>query len=147
MKNRIIKIGFIGLLFIALIVIRYFESYFYDPLQTYFTHDYLQTKSPDINTLKLLINLFIRFSLNSLISLLIIWIAFKNKSYVKFSTYFFIFAFIVLMISFWLALQTRFEDYYLFGFYIRRLLIHPIFILLLLPAFYYQNRVLKSNSF
>ncbi len=130
----------IGFLFILLIAIRYFENYFYDPLQTYFQNDYLHFKLPEINTFKLLFHVFLRYALNSIISVVIIWIAFKRKSYLSFSIYFFIIAFVFLIIGFALALQTRFEHYYLFGFYVRRFLIQPIFVLLLLPAFYYQSK-------
>ena len=130
----------IGFLFILLIAIRYFENFFYDPIQTYFQNDYHYNKLPEINTYKLLFHIFLRYTLNSIISIAIIWIAFRRKSYISFSIYFFIIAFIFLIIAFVLALQTRFEHYYLFGYYVRRFLIHPIFVLLLLPAFYYQSK-------
>jgi len=145
MKNNILKIVIIGLLFMALVLVRFFESYFYDPLQSYFTDDYLHTKLPEINTYKLYLHLFIRYAINSIISLLIIWIAFKNRSYISFSLVFFSVAFIVLILVFGVALHTHFENYYLFGFYIRRFLIQPIFVLLLLPAFYYQDRFSRFN--
>jgi len=129
-----------GILFILLVAIRYFENYFYDPLQTYFEYDYLHNKLPEIQTSKLLLHILFRYILNAIISIGIIWVAFRKKSYLIFSFYFYVIAFLILLIAFWLALQTRFENYYLFGFYIRRFLIHPVFILLLLPAFYYQSK-------
>jgi exosortase F-associated protein len=141
MNNRIIKIGLIGLLFVALIAVRYFESFFYDPLQTYFEYNYLHHSLPEINKAKLFLHIFIRYTLNSFISILIIWVAFQKKSYLSFTAYFYTVAFLLLIITFWVTLSTHFKNYYLFGFYVRRFLIHPIFVLLLLPAFYYQRRM------
>ena len=141
MNNRLVKIGLIGLLFLVLIAIRYFEGYFYDPLQTYFENDYLHTSLPEINTGKLFLHIFLRYTLNSFISILIIWIAFRKKSYVQFALYFYILAFIILIVAFWITLLSHFENYYLFGFYMRRFLIQPVFVLLLLPAFFYQKKI------
>ena len=141
MHNKFVKIGLIGILFLALIAIRFYEGYFYDPLQAYFKYDYLHASLPEIDNLKLLVHLFLRYTLNSLLSILIIWVAFLKKSYVQFAFLFYILAFIVLLIAFWVTLLSHFENYYLFGFYVRRFLIQPLFVLILLPAFYYQYKL------
>lgn len=145
MDNRIIKIGLIGLMFIVLIAVRYFESFFYDPLQAYFEYDYLHHSLPEINKGKLFLHITLRYIINSIISILIIWIAFRKKNNVLFTLYFYIVVFIVLIVALWIALSTQFENQYLFGYYVRRFLIHPIFILLLLPAFYYQKKNTASQ--
>lgn len=138
MRKSWSNILIICFLFLILVAIRYFEHLFYDPLQTYFGQAYLHTKLPDINTPKLLLNILLRYTLNGLVSIFIIWIAFRRKSYLSFSIYFYVLAFILMLLAFIFVLQTKFENYYLFGFYVRRFLIHPIFVLILLPAFYYQ---------
>ncbi len=145
MYKKWFNILFVGLLFLLLIGVRYFEELFYDPLQAYFEYDYLHNSLAEFNKGKLFFNIFIRYTINSIISILIIWVAFRKKSYVSFSIYFYSIAFVFLLFTFWLVLLTRFENYYLFGFYIRRFLIHPIFILLLLPAFYYQLKHTKAK--
>ena len=137
----------VGCLFVLLTAVRYFEHYFYDPLQTYFDYDYLHTTLPELNTGKLLFHIFLRYTLNAIISIGIIWVAFRKKTYISFSIYFFSLAFFILIIAFWFTLQTRFENYYLFGFYVRRFLIHPVFIIVLLPAFYYQLKKLPDDWF
>jgi len=141
--KKIANILIVGFLFTLLIGIRFYESVFYDPLQAYFKFDYLHKSLPDMQMGKLFLHTFLRYMLNSMLSILIIWVAFRRKSFVKFSMYFYSIAFIILILAFWLSLQTHFDKYYLFGFYVRRFLIQPIFVLLLLPAFYYQ---LRSNS-
>jgi exosortase F-associated protein len=58
---------------------------------------------------------------------------------VKFSVVFFILAFVILIIAFAFLIRGSLESGYLLPFYIRRFIIHPLFLLLLLPAFYYQQ--------
>lgn len=138
--NKLLKIALLGLLFILLIAIRAYGSVlFYDPLIDYFKNDYLYTYLPEIDAWKLIINLLFRYVLNSIISLAIIWVLFQRKDYLKFSSIFLIGAFLVLVTVFVLLLKNQFENGYLLPFYIRRFIIHPLFLLLLLPAFYYQK--------
>ena len=139
MHKNWIKILVIGFLFILLVGVRFFESYFYDPLLNYFEYDYLHTSLPDLHVGKLLFHLFLRYTLNSLISLTIIWVAFGKKSYLKFSIYFYATAFIALLLTFFILVQINSQENNMLLFYVRRFLIQPLFILLLLPAFYYQE--------
>jgi exosortase F-associated protein len=64
---------------------------------------------------------------------------FERKDYLTFSGFFLMLAFMILIIVFVLLLRDDFESGYLLPFYIRRFIIHPLFLLLLLPAFYYQK--------
>lgn len=127
-----------------LILVRVFEaSLFYDPLIEYFQNSYLYTKMPQVDTWRLIKSLFFRYSLNSILSLAIIYVSFKSIKLVKFAGFFMMVAFMILILIFVYLLRFEFSDGYLFPFYIRRFLIHPIFLLLLFPAFYFQ--ILKRN--
>ena len=138
--NKYIKIVLALILFSLFFVVRAFESQlFYDPLLEYFKNDYLYKPIYDMDVWRLTLNMLFRYVLNSLISLGFIWVLFKRKDYLKFSGYFLILAFIVLIVIFVLLLRDNFEGGYLLLFYVRRFIIHPLFILLLLPAFYYQK--------
>ncbi|MCL7753731.1 exosortase F system-associated protein [Polaribacter sp. Z022] len=138
--NKYIKILLASLLFILLFVVRSFASeLFYDPLIEYFKNDYLYKYIYNIDIWRLTINLLFRYTLNSLISLGLIWVLFERKDYLKFSGFFLMFAFMILIVIFVLLLRDDFENGYLLPFYIRRFIIHPIFLLVLLPAFYYQK--------
>ncbi|MFK8059370.1 MAG: exosortase F system-associated protein [Polaribacter sp.] len=138
--NTYLKIFFTLGLFILLFLIRGFSrDLFYDPLIAYFQNDYLYTKIPNIDVWHLVVDMLFRYTLNSLVSLAIIWVLFQRKDYLKFSGLFFIFAFVVLIITFVFLLRDQFETGYLLPFYVRRFIIHPLFLLLLLPAFYYQK--------
>ncbi|MBC3757963.1 exosortase F system-associated protein [Hyunsoonleella sp. SJ7] len=136
---------FIGLILLVglLVLIRFFEdALFYDPYLKFFQNDYLYIDSPRREVAKLVGFTTLRFALNTLISLAILFVVFKDKSIVKFSGIIYSIAFVVLMaIYLYFVVNPRQEDYYLF-FNVRRFLIQPIILILLLPAFYYHK--LKS---
>ena len=138
------RIAIILLLFLALILVRAFESVlFYDPFILYFEDDFLHSPIPVFSGRKLLLSMTSRYMLNALISLVIIHVAFQNWSFTRFSVKFYLFAYAVLAVTFFIILKGELANGYLFAFYIRRFLIHPLFVLLLLPAFYYKQ--LTSN--
>jgi exosortase F-associated protein len=136
----LVKIVFSLFFLCLLFLIRAFETtLFYDPLIDYFKNDYLHQKIDDIDSWRLLINLLYRYLLNSIISLGLIWILFKRKDYVKFSGVFFVLAFIILITVFLFLLKDNFQRGYLLFFYVRRFIIQPLFLLLLVPLFFYQK--------
>lgn len=138
------RILIILLLFFALIMVRAFESVlFYDPFILYFEDDFLHSPIPVFSGRMLLLSMTFRYLLNTLISLLIIHVAFQNWSFTRFSIKFYVLAYVVLSVIFFIILKGELANGYLFAFYIRRFLIHPLFVLLLLPAFYYKQ--LTSN--
>jgi exosortase F-associated protein len=138
--HKAIKIILISILLIMLMFIRYFEDVlFYDPYLTFFENDYLYIDSPRREVLKLVGFTTLRFLLNTLISLAILFVVFKDKSIIKFSVLVYAIAFFILMLFYlYFVINPRQEDYYLF-FNIRRFLIQPILLILLLPAFYYHK--------
>lgn len=136
------KIGWSLFLILLLILIRAFEhTLFYDPFLNYFKAEYTQLTFPQINIFKLFFSLGIRFYLNSVISLFLLYVIFKDTQIVKFSALLYMILGSVLMISFVFTLTFFGEESKMTLFYIRRFLIQPIFILLFIPAFYYQNRI------
>ena len=138
--NRPIRIALIIVLFFMLVLVRAFENnLFYDPFILYFENDYLHKPIPNFSGRNLLFSMTFRYFLNSIISLAIIFVAFQNRSFLKFALKFYVLAFVILMVTFLLILKGELSHGYLFAFYIRRFLIHPLFVLLLLPAFYYKQ--------
>ena len=128
------------ILFIVLAAIRYFENdLFYDPYLSFFENDYLYVDNPRREVFKLTAFTTLRYVLNSVISLGILYVFFRDRSIIKFSVFVYTAAYVVLLPLFlYFVLNPRKEDYYLF-FNIRRFLIQPIILLLLLPAFYYHR--------
>ena len=134
---RIISVLF---LFGLLILIRGFEhQLFYDPYLQFFENDYLYIDSPRREILKLVLYTTLRFILNTSISLGIIYLFFKDKNILKFSMLTFLVAYgILILLYLYFVINPQQEDYYLF-FNVRRFLIQPLGLLILLPAFYYYK--------
>ncbi len=138
--SNIVRYILIISLFLLLFVVRGFATdLFYDPLITYFQDDYLHKTIPKINKWYLIVNMLFRYSINTIISLGIIQLIFKKKGYTKFAGFIYILAFMILILIFLFLLKDNFKYGYLFPFYIRRFIIHPLFLLLLIPSFYYQQ--------
>jgi len=142
--NKYLKIVLLSLLLALLILVRAFQTkLFYDPLIVYFKNDYLYTNIQDIDEFKLLVNMSFRYVINSILSLSLIWVLFENKEYLIFASYFLLIASIILFVVFGVLLKDNFKSGYLLTFYVRRFIIHPLFLLILLPAFYYQKRSIR----
>lgn len=146
MKARY-RIAGISLLVLLLVLIRHFESLlFYDPLLEFYHSDYLMNRTPHFETLELLLNVFYRFFLNSLISLAIIYVAFLDKSILKFSFMLYVVLFLVAFPVLMFLILTIENHNFLALFYVRRFLIHPVFVIILLPAFYYYRLNMRQRN-
>lgn len=141
-KKKVAQISFLVLL---LILIRAFENtLFYDPFLNYFKSEYTNLPFPEISVVKLFLSLGFRFYLNSVISLFLLYVIFNDGKMVKFSILLYMILGSILMISFFFVLNFFGEESKMTLFYIRRFIIQPIFILLFIPAFYYQKQIRKS---
>ena len=139
--NNCTKYILLFVLFFLLVLIRVFEDQlFYDPYLMFFKNDYLYIDNPRREVFKLSVYSTLRYVLNSLISLSIIYVFFKDKTMVKFSVAVYIIAYIILLLLFlFFVINPKQENYYIF-FNIRRFLIQPLILLLLLPALYYYKQ-------
>jgi exosortase F-associated protein len=125
-------------------VIRAFEDQlFYDPFLDYFKDNFKNLPFPEIDILKLLCGLFLRYILNTGLSLLLIYALFQDVEILKFSTFMYGFFLVLLFAMFFIIIEC-FPDANWLLFYVRRFIIQPIFILLFIPAFYYQQQNLKK---
>ena len=141
-RNNKITVFLLILSVLGLVLIRAFENQlFYDPFLQFFKEEYQNKPLPSFDTTKLAAGLFFRYTLNTILSLGIIYLLFKQLQLVKFSVILFIVLFIVLMILFFGALYFSEQPDYLVLFYVRRFLIQPLFLVLFIPAFYYQQIV------
>ena len=138
--NNTVKYIVLFILFGLLVLIRVFENeLFYDPYLTFFQNDYLYIDSPRREVFKLTAFTSLRYWLNTIISLGILYVVFTDKSMVKFSTLIYMVSFVVLILIYlYFVVNPNQEQYYLF-FNMRRFLIQPIILLVLLPAFYYYK--------
>lgn len=127
----------LGLSIFGLFAVRFFESdLFYDPLIDFFKGGYQSESLPKINELSWGFNLLGRYLLNAILSLIILNTIFQKKTIIQFSVILYGAIFLV-----FLPLLAVLIHYYVPGeyrglFYVRRFLIHPVLLLLLIPSFY-----------
>ncbi|MFT5751668.1 MAG: exosortase F-associated protein [Flavobacteriales bacterium] len=140
--HRTLRIFVILLCLFMLILVRFRESaLFYDPLISFFYGDYQSQPLPGIEWISYVLNIFLRYVINMLLSVAILWLAFKDRGIVKFSMLLYTIMFCVLMSLFVVFWHTSAQGEYMALFYVRRFLIQPLLIFMLLPAFYYYRRV------
>jgi exosortase F-associated protein len=140
LKHKIrIALAMLFIVFLALIR-AYEDSLFYDPFLNYFKVDYYNLPLPETDAIRLFFGLFFRYFLNTLLSLALIYVFFKDVEAVKFASILYLVFFIILVVAFFLVLSFFGEANKMILFYIRRFLIQPIFLLLFIPAFYYQKQ-------
>jgi len=139
--HKLTRLIVVLLLFMVLVVIRLYEEVlFYDPLVLFFKTTHTTASLPEMNLVKLVGNTTLRFLINTGISLLILRLLFKERSIVTLSVLLYGIAFIILCIMFIVLLFTSEAGSHMFLFYVRRFLIQPLFLLILIPAFYFQRK-------
>ena len=139
--NHKIRIALTLFFVLLLVLIRAYEdSLFYDPFLDYFKSQYYNLPLPKIDNLQLILGFFFRYFLNTALSLALIYIMFKDIDAVKFASVLYFIFFVILLAAFFFILLSNGETHKMALFYIRRFLIQPIFLLLFLPAFYYQKQ-------
>ena len=138
-RNKVIAIA---ILVVALVLIRAFEDWlFYDPFSLYFKNDYLSSAFPKFDALTLFLSMGLRFGLNSLFSLAIIYCLFKDWELTKFASVLYAFFFVLLISAFFVLVLFSDQNNNFMVFYVRRFLIQPILLLLFIPAIFYQKKM------
>ncbi|KAF2507867.1 exosortase F system-associated protein [Flavobacterium zhairuonense] len=148
MLNKLLEHKFKILISVCIVIcfgiIRAFEnSLFYDPFLEYFEKDFKNLPYPEIESAKLFFGLFFRYFLNTILSLALIYVLFKDADIFKFSFFLYVFFGVILFVAFFVILDCFLNANWLL-FYVRRFIIQPIFVLLFIPAFYYQQQNFKK---
>ncbi len=142
--KKAVKLALITLPIICLILVRMFEDLlFYDPFLTYFNESFRQELVPDFNGIRLFFNHLFRFFLNTGISLWLLWLLFKNLQFIKIAGFLYLILFVILLPVYFVLISSDLETHTLITFYIRRFLIQPILVFILIPAFFYQLKFMK----
>lgn len=126
----------------GLIAIRMLEDrIFYDPFLAYFHQASKDAVFPDFLWGKILLNYFFRFLLNLLFSAVIVQCIFRNKKWTLQAVVLMCIVFAVTLPLYLYCIHTKFEIGYLFSFYMRRFVIQPLILLLIIPMFYYRRQM------
>lgn len=144
MLNKLLKHKFKILITILVVfcfgVIRAFETeIFYDPFLSYFESDFKDLAFPQIDSVRLFYSLLLRYVLNAVLSIILIYTLFQDLEIMKFSVFLYVF-FLVLLLGIFMIIVNYLPEANWLLFYVRRFIIQPIFVLLFVPAFYYQQQ-------
>lgn len=137
--GKITRVILIIVLLLLLVALRgYFESFFYDPFIKYFKTSFLTKSIPPLHFTIYFFNVFLRYFINTAISLLVIYLIFLNEKYIAFALKFYGIAFVVLSVLLYVLLKIDTPNIMLL-FYVRRFLMQPLFLFVLVFAFYYYK--------
>lgn len=144
---KILNWFFVAVCIFGLISVRIFEDkLFYDPFIEYFHQANKNANFPDFEWWKLSFNYIFRFLLNLLFSAFVIQFIFKNKEWTIQAVILILIVFAITLPIYLYCIHTKFEIGYLFSFYMRRFVIQPLTLLLIIPLFYYRKQILKKGS-
>ncbi|GGA83693.1 exosortase F system-associated protein [Flavobacterium palustre] len=130
----------LGLVFCLVLVRFYEEELFYDPFLLYFQSDFNNLPLPVFDSFLLILNLLFRYGLNMVVSLGLLYVLFKDVTMIRFSLFLYLIAFVLLLLFFFSVIYFYGAENNFLLFNVRRFLIQPIFVLLFIPAFYFQKR-------
>lgn len=134
---------FAGIL--GLVSVRFLEDkIFYDPFLAFFKGNYKVAQIPEFLWGKLIISHFFRFFLNLFFSAVVIHFMFLNKKWTLQAVVLITVAFLFFFPIYLWCLYTKMEIGYLFTFSVRRFVIQPIILLLIIPIFYYRKKLMKN---
>ena len=134
---------FVGIL--GLVSVRFLEDkIFYEPFLAFFKGNYKVAQIPEFLWGKLIISHFFRFFLNLFFSAVVIHFMFLNKKWTLQAVVLITVAFLFFFPIYLWCLYTKMEIGYLFTFSVRRFIIQPIILLLIIPIFYYRKKLMKN---
>lgn len=136
----LVALGIFGLIGVRMLE----EEIFYDPFLTFFKVADKHANFPDFDGMKLILSYFFRFFLNLFFSAVVIHFIFKNKKWTLQAVVLMLLVFAITLPIYLYCIHTEFEIGYLFSFYMRRFVIQPLTLLLLIPLFYYRKHALKG---
>ncbi|MBW7675565.1 exosortase F system-associated membrane protein [Chryseobacterium chendengshani] len=122
------------------------DQIFYDPFLNYFHEANKNVVFPEFEWGILVLSHIFRFVLNLIFSSIIIHFLFKNKEWTIQGVLLIAIVFIITFPIYLYCIYDRFEMGYLFSFYMRRFVIQPLILLLIVPLFYYRKQILLKNS-
>ncbi|KAA0126883.1 exosortase F system-associated protein [Chryseobacterium sp. SN22] len=117
------------------------DRLFYDPFLNYFHEAQKNIPFPPFEWGKLVAGYLFRFILNLFFSCLIIHFWFRNRQWTIQGAILITIIFLITFPIYLYCIYDRFEIGYLFSFYMRRFVIQPLILLLVIPMFYYRKHL------
>ena len=136
---KILRYTLAAIVLLLIVSVRFFETkLFYDPLLEFFKQTN-HGELPPFDQFKLYTNVFLRFMMNLLLIVLIIKLIFWKQSYVKFTIIVGVLTLAILLPLYGYMLNNNLNFGEMIFFYVRRFLIQPMLLIILVPCFYYQE--------
>src|SRR6476646_8137051 len=105
------RIGVVIILVFFLAAVRAFEDVlFYDPFLNYFKEDFTNRPLPSLDMVKLSIHLLLRYAINTVFSLAIIYTIFEKAELTKFAAALYLIFFVILMMMLYSAIAFDSEN-------------------------------------
>ncbi|ASK31499.1 exosortase F system-associated protein [Chryseobacterium sp. T16E-39] len=136
----LVILGILGLMSVRVLE----NKLFYDPFLKYFHEADKSIAFPSFEWGQLILSHLYRFILNLFFSCLIIHFMFKNKTWTMQGAALIVIVFLITFPIYLYCIYDRFQIGYLFSFYMRRFVIQPLIILLIIPMFYYRKKMLQK---
>ena len=137
----LVIVGIFGLIGVRMLE----DTLFYDPFLNYFHEAIKNMDFPSFEWGRLILGHLFRFFLNLLFSCLIIQCLFKNKEWTIQGAVLIAIVFAITFPIYLYCIYSHFEIGYLFSFYMRRFVIQPLVLLLIVPLFYYRKQMVMKN--
>ena len=140
MKNKyLVAFGALGLITVYV----FQRQLFFDPFQD-FIFNPQHPKYPEVDVVSYILSKTLRYILNDGFALLIIWGLFQNKRYMRFAVLIFMIGLFILLPIYLVLVLNFYESTYTFLNHLHRLVLNPVLMMLLIPAFYYQSSLRKK---
>ena len=133
----LVILGILGLIGVRMVE----DKIFYDPFLNYFHEANKNADFPHFEWGKLILHHLFRFLLNLFFSALVVHFIFKNKRWTFQAVILMVIVFVITFPIYLYCIHTKFEIGYLFSFYMRRFVIQPLILLLIIPMFYYRKHI------
>ncbi|MDL1913762.1 MAG: exosortase F system-associated protein [Bergeyella sp.] len=122
------------------------DKIFYDPFLDLFRRTDRKFFFPDFDSTRLILNSLFRFFLNLVFSVIVIQGIFWKKTWTSQAAFLMAAVFMITFPIYVYCIETQFSLGYLFAFYVRRFVIQPLVLLLLIPLFYLRTREKKKGQ-
>ena len=132
-----VLLGILGLVGIRVVE----DTVFYDPFIMFFKSADHSVVFPSFQWGKLVVSYIFRFGLNTFFSVWIIHFLFQNSNWSKQAFVLMALIFVIVFPIYLFCIYDKLEFGYLFSFYIRRFVIQPLPLLLIITVFYYRKKM------
>lgn len=142
--NKFLRWFFVFGGILGLIAIRFWENeLFYDPLLSFFKLSDKTNAFPNLDWSNLILSHLFRFFMNLCLSAIILHFLFENSRWTLQGIILMLIVFGITFPLYLYFLYTEFQVGQLLSFYVRRFVIQPIILLLIIPIFYYRKHLEK----